>query len=58
MTAPMIMTHCPTDPNLLAAFIDGRLDGEERRTVTEHMATCAECRDALNLRSDVFLLRT
>jgi hypothetical protein len=45
MTAPMTITNCPTDPNLMAAFIDGRLDGDERRTVIEHMTTCAECRD-------------
>lgn len=27
----------------LAAFIDGRADGETRRRVMEHVATCAEC---------------
>ncbi len=47
MTAPMTMTNCPIDPNLLAAFVDGRLHGNERRTVIEHLASCAECSSVL-----------
>lgn len=53
MTAPMTTTNCPIDPNLLAAFIDGRLDGDERRTVTEHMAGCAECRDVMMMAGEM-----
>lgn len=33
----------------LAAFIDGRLTGSERRAVEEHLASCDDCRAELNL---------
>ncbi|HEX2120852.1 MAG TPA: zf-HC2 domain-containing protein [Thermoanaerobaculia bacterium] len=33
----------------LAAFIDGRLRGAERRRVEAHLASCAECRSDVNL---------
>ena len=45
MRTPMEHTGFPTDETL-AAFVDGRLDGETRRRVIEHMADCADCRDA------------
>lgn len=35
-------TGFPSDETL-AAYIDGRLDAETRRRVTEHIADCAEC---------------
>lgn len=46
MTAGNLMNHCPSEETL-AAFIDGRLDGEARRHVVEHLAECAECRDTV-----------
>lgn len=30
---------------MIAAFIDGRLEGEERQTAIEHLSNCSECRD-------------
>lgn len=46
MTAPdtKTMTNCP-DNERLAAFIDGRLRGEERTAVLAHIADCADCRE-------------
>jgi len=38
-------TGFPSDETL-AAFIDGRLDEETRKRVVEHLAECADCRDA------------
>ncbi|HEV7239141.1 MAG TPA: CHAT domain-containing protein [Thermoanaerobaculia bacterium] len=35
--------NCPSEETL-AAFIDGRLTGEARHRVVEHMAVCGECR--------------
>lgn len=35
-------SHHP-DPEVLAAFIDGRLRGDERRAVVEHLDRCADC---------------
>ena len=37
------------DPNLLAAFLEDRLDRQERARLVEHLAGCAECRGALAL---------
>lgn len=40
------MTSTPSphpDPEALAAFVDGRLEGEERRRLTEHLADCEPC---------------
>jgi hypothetical protein len=37
----------PHDLNLLAAFAEDRLDPDERRRVTEHLAACLECRGTL-----------
>lgn len=42
MSTPMTMNNCPTDETL-AAFIDGRLAPEARRTVMAHIADCADC---------------
>lgn len=42
MSTPMTMTNCPSEETL-AAFIDGRLDPESRRSVVEHMTTCPDC---------------
>ena len=41
MTAPQVMTH-PSD-EIVAAFLDGRLDGEERQRVLDHTSECDEC---------------
>jgi tetratricopeptide (TPR) repeat protein len=38
----MLHSEFPSDETL-AAFIDGRVDGETRRRVIEHMAECPEC---------------
>lgn len=35
------------DPNLLAAYAEGRLDDGERRLMTGHLAGCGECRAVL-----------
>lgn len=37
------------DPGLIAAYIEGRLQGEERTRFTDHLAGCAECRGTLAL---------
>ena len=37
----------PHDPGLLAAYVEGRLDAEERRAMTVHLGGCADCRQAL-----------
>jgi anti-sigma factor RsiW len=41
---PVTSAH---DPGLLAAYVEGRLDDDERRAMTEHLASCTECRQAL-----------
>jgi len=43
MTEPANMTSCPSEETL-AAFIDGRLEGEARSQQVEHAANCPECR--------------
>ena len=43
MTAPETMKNCPIDETL-AAFIDGRLDGDAHHRVIAHLAECPECR--------------
>lgn len=53
MTAPETMTmSCPSEETL-AAFVDGRLNGEARRRVVEHMANCGECRDIAVLTAQI-----
>jgi anti-sigma factor RsiW len=37
------------DPNLIAAYFEGRLQGGEKDRFTEHLAACAECRATLAL---------
>lgn len=51
MTAPMLMTDCPTEETL-AAYIDDRLDAPTRRKVTEHISSCGECRDLVLMATD------
>ena len=51
MTAPMLMTDCPTDETL-AAYVDDRLDAATRLKVTEHLATCGDCRELVMMASD------
>lgn len=41
------MTADLHDPNLLAAYIDGTLDKDERSVVVSHLAGCGACRAAL-----------
>ncbi len=43
MTAHPEVSNCPADETL-AAFIDDRLTGMERRAVIEHLAECGDCR--------------
>jgi tetratricopeptide (TPR) repeat protein len=54
MTAPdtRAMSNCP-DNERLATFIDGRLRGEERKAVLEHIANCAECREIVMVADEV-----
>jgi hypothetical protein len=40
----MLMTQHPTE-ELLASFVDERLDSATREPVTEHLAWCGECRE-------------
>jgi len=40
----MLMTHHPTE-ELLAEYIDDRLDSSTREPVTEHLVSCGECRE-------------
>lgn len=35
------------DPEALAAFVEGRLEGTELMSVTEHLSDCMECRELL-----------
>jgi tetratricopeptide (TPR) repeat protein len=51
MTAPMLMTECPTEETL-AAYVDDRLDAATRQKVTEHLTTCGECRELVLMASD------
>jgi hypothetical protein len=44
MTTPMLMTAHPTE-ELLAQYIDDRLDSSTREPVTDHLASCGECRE-------------
>jgi tetratricopeptide (TPR) repeat protein len=47
MSTPESMTvHHPSDETL-AAFVDKRLDAQDRRSVIEHMSDCGECRDTV-----------
>ena len=41
------MTADLHDPNVLAAYIDGTLDQDERSAVVAHLAGCGACRAAL-----------
>lgn len=51
MTAPILMTDCPTEETL-ASYLDNRLDHETRRKVTEHLASCGECREIVLMATD------
>lgn len=51
MTTPMWMTDCPTE-EVLAAFVDDRLDAPTRLKVTDHLASCAECREIVLMTTD------
>lgn len=42
MSSPQQTMDCPTDETL-AAFIDGRLEGEARERIVEHVAMCDSC---------------
>jgi hypothetical protein len=44
MTTPMLMTEHLTEETL-AAYIDDRLDSATREPVTQHLASCGECRE-------------
>lgn len=46
------MTNCP-DHARLATFIDGRLRGEERAVVLEHIADCGDCREVVMTADEV-----
>ena len=55
-TRPFPAQHLDLDA--LTAYVDGRLDGGERRAVDDHLAGCADCRHELaELRATVSLLR-
>jgi tetratricopeptide (TPR) repeat protein len=46
MTTPMLTTEHPTE-ELLAAFADDELDSTARREVTEHLASCGDCKETV-----------
>jgi hypothetical protein len=52
MTAPELMSDCPTEETL-AAFADNQLDPAQRSAVIEHLATCGDCRELVMLAMDV-----
>jgi hypothetical protein len=41
------MERASCDPNLLAAYLEDRVDEVEKRRLLEHVATCADCRGSL-----------
>lgn len=41
---------------LIPAYLDGELAGEEKQWLEEHLAVCARCRDELNALEEVGLL--
>lgn len=51
MTTPMLMTQHPTE-ELLAAFVDDRLDSATRKEATKHLASCGECREIVLVATD------
>lgn len=51
MTAPMLMTDCLTEETL-AAYVDDRLDAATRLKVTEHLASCGDCRELVMMTTD------
>lgn len=51
MAAPMLMTDCPTEETL-AAYVDDRLDAATRLKVTEHLASCGDCRGLVMMATD------
>jgi anti-sigma factor RsiW len=44
----MPQPECPSEETL-AAFVDGGLTAEERRSVEEHLEDCAKCRTLVAL---------
>lgn len=52
MTAPMMMNNDHPTEETLAAFVDDRLDAATRRTVTEHVAECGDCRELVLMAND------
>lgn len=46
MNAAVLMETCPSE-EILAAFIDGRLDEQSRQEVIRHLADCGDCRDVV-----------
>ncbi len=46
MNAPEMLTtmNCPSDETL-ALFVEGKLEGDARAAVIEHLTECADCRD-------------
>lgn len=52
MTAQTEHSQFPTDETL-AAYIDGGLDEETRSRVAEHLADCAECFEAVQVRQEM-----
>jgi hypothetical protein len=47
----MLMTHHPTEETL-AAYVDNQLDSTTRAAVTEHLASCGECRGIVLMATD------
>lgn len=41
------MASDPHDPEMTAAFVEGRLDARDRALVTAHAAECLECREVI-----------
>jgi Putative zinc-finger len=51
MTTPMLMTQHPTE-ELLAEYVDNKLDSAARPAVTDHLASCGECREIVLMATD------
>ena len=47
MDQPEEPVTSPHDPSLLAAYVEGRLDAEERRAMTVHLGACSDCRQVV-----------
>ena len=45
------MIPCPS-PETLIAYIEGRIDGKQKKDIYDHIANCEDCMDALQAAFD------